>query len=88
MYKGEEESWEHVWERCIRGTQWGRGMWQGMEGWVLGEEAEGEEALKKLEEARRVREDRGEGLGGGGGYGERNGCEVGMGERESEKGKK
>lgn len=31
----------------------------------MGEEVEGEEALKELEEARRVREGRGEEMGGG-----------------------
>lgn len=59
MCKIEEESWEHVWEECIRGIEWGRGSWQERIGWVLGEEGDGEDALTELEGARRERESRG-----------------------------
>lgn len=42
--------------------KWGRGSWQEKVGRVLGEEGEGEEVLKELEEARRTREGREEGM--------------------------
>lgn len=71
MCKIEEESWEHVWEECIRGIEWGRWSWQERVGWVLGEEGDGEDALTELEGARREREDGGGGDTEGGGRRER-----------------
>jgi len=48
----EEETWEHIWERCVRGEKWGDMTWQEAVLSVLGEEGEGEEWLKELDEAR------------------------------------
>jgi len=48
----EEKHWKHVWEEC---TEWGKERsWDEMVEVVLGEEGEGEEWLKKLEEWRGV----------------------------------
>ncbi|CAK9832677.1 Retrovirus-related Pol polyprotein from type-1 retrotransposable element R2 (Fragment) [Anthophora retusa] len=45
-----EESWEHIWEEC---TEWGRDKgWQDVMAEVLGEEGEGEEWMKRVEEKR------------------------------------
>lgn len=50
MCRGEEETWEHVWEECGR---WGaNGSWQEMIETMLGEDGEGEEWLRKLERYR------------------------------------
>lgn len=48
-----EETWEHVWEEC---TSWGNEKgWQEAVEVILGEEGEGEEWMKKLEEMREGR---------------------------------
>lgn len=47
-----KENWKHVWEEC---KQWGaEGCWEEMIGVVLGEEGEGENWLRKLEEIKEV----------------------------------
>jgi len=38
----EEETWEHIWERCVKGKKWGDMTWQEAVIRVLGEEGEGE----------------------------------------------
>lgn len=48
----EEKRWEHVWERCRKFEEVER-SWQEVVSWVLGEEGEGEEWMRKLEEERR-----------------------------------
>lgn len=46
----QEETWEHVWEKCGR---WGaRGSWQEIVETVLREEGQGEEWIRKLENFR------------------------------------
>ncbi|XP_076656124.1 uncharacterized protein LOC143360857 [Halictus rubicundus] len=55
----EEETWEHVWEMCIGGDE-GRG-WQGMVGEVLGDEGEGQEWMRKVDEWRKSMNGRGMG---------------------------
>jgi len=48
----EEEDWKHVWDECV---DWGVGRsWDEMMEVILGEEGEGEEWLKKVEEWRGV----------------------------------
>lgn len=59
---GEKETWEHVWEEC---RQWRKegGSWQEAVGWVLGEEKEGEEWMREIEEEKKREEERkGEGV--------------------------
>jgi len=58
----EEESWEHVWERCRRWREGGGGGWQEAVGWVLGEDGEGERWMREIERER----NEGEGWGGQG----------------------
>lgn len=61
LYGGEKETWD-VWEEC---RQWskGGGSWQEAVGWVLGEEEEGEEWMREIEEERKREEEReGEGV--------------------------
>lgn len=46
----EEETWEHVWEKC---SGWGREKgWQEMREEVLGDDGKGEEWLEKIEKWR------------------------------------
>lgn len=61
MWGREREIWEHVWEEC---RQWSKegGSWQEAVGLVLGEEGEGEEWMREIEEERK-REGRGKGSG-------------------------
>lgn len=58
LCEGEEETWEHVWERC-REWREGGGSWQEAVRWVLGEEGEGERWLRELEGERRGGEEEG-----------------------------
>ena len=51
----EKETWEHVWERCVRGSEEKEG-WQHNVVKVLGEEGLGEAWMKDLEKARGVSE--------------------------------
>lgn len=46
---GEEETWKHVWERCVG---W-EGLWQDRVAEVLGEEGKEEGWMRELEELRR-----------------------------------
>jgi len=63
---GELETWEHLWERCREWREGGGGGWQEAVTWVLGEEGEGEEWMREVEEERkRVRRERGEQEGSG-----------------------
>jgi len=48
----EEETWEHVWERC-RDWGLGRESWQDVVEWVLGERGEGEEWMRRVDEERK-----------------------------------
>ncbi|KAK0073167.1 hypothetical protein PV325_010177 [Microctonus aethiopoides] len=50
----EKKTWEHVWERCVGGGD--RGKWQEMVGEVLGDERNGEESLRRVEDWRRMHE--------------------------------
>jgi len=64
---GEMETWEHIWEGC-RKWMVGDGSWQEDVLWVLGEEGEGEDWMRKLQEEREKMK----------------GIEVGRGRREEE----
>lgn len=68
MCGGEEETWEHVWERCVKGKEKEKGSWQEVVEGILGEEGEGEEWMKELDEMREGRVEgrsvEGEGEGG------------------------
>lgn len=48
---GEEETWEHVWERCVRGGNREGESWKEVMRRILGGEGEGEECMR-LEIAR------------------------------------
>jgi len=48
---GELETWEHIWDRC-REWKVGGGSWQEAVGWALGEDREGEDWMRELEEER------------------------------------
>jgi len=54
----EEESWEHVWERC---RKWGEGGggWQEAIGRILGEDGEGEGWMREIERERNEVEGKG-----------------------------
>ena len=54
---GEEESWEHVWERCRVGRVRERG-WQEVVKEILGEGGEGEWWMKEIEEERKRKNSR------------------------------
>lgn len=68
LCEGEEETWEHVWERC---REWREGgdSWQEAVGWIIGEKGEGERWLRELERERQGGEEEGEGEEGRDGIG-------------------
>ena len=47
----QEETWEHVWNGCVRGGE-EVGSWQENKRKILGEEGEGEEWMKALAKLR------------------------------------
>jgi hypothetical protein len=49
----EEETWEHVWERC-REWKEGGGSWQEAVKWVLGGKGEGEWWMREIERERQA----------------------------------
>lgn len=46
---GEEETWEHVWEKCERNGERGVKGWQEVMREILGEDGEGEEWIRGVE---------------------------------------
>lgn len=54
---GEEETWEHVWERCGKEKE-EKDSWQERVGEILGEEGEGEWWMIEIDERRRERDER------------------------------
>jgi len=52
MCEQEEETYEHVWERCTRWGEEERESWQRVIGRMLGEKGEGEEWMKMIERMR------------------------------------
>jgi len=48
---GERETWDHVWEGCRRQEEV-EGGWQENVRWVLGDEGEGEEWMRRIERER------------------------------------
>jgi len=56
----EEETYEHVWERCIREREGELESWQREIERMLGEKGEGEEWMKIMESMRRTGEREGE----------------------------
>lgn len=55
MCEGEEESWEHIWERCgVKGEEVG---WQEAVEGILGEEGDGEGWMRMIEKRRNAFEE-------------------------------
>lgn len=48
LCESEEEIWEHIWEKCCKWTE--EGVWQERVEEILGEEGEGKDWMRKLED--------------------------------------
>ena len=56
----EEETWEHIWERCLGGGLGDGERWEEVSGKILSGNGGGEDWMKKIERVREGREREGE----------------------------